>query len=263
MSSSYHKVYRSVFPPSSQQLIEHFMTTFSNALTVCIGCVMMVLNRLPPKEVLPIRKHELHVLTTAQQELDEVAAIASRCPTELIDMFHLREKQRSAHELTVWYTTLKPLFAQSAIYINDRLDAALAVQAPGVQLGFNSLTIQQSRQIMPATVRIGRSVHSAEEAVHAAKHGADYVFYGHVYESNSKAGLAPRGVATLAAVVAASPIPVIAIGGIEVSRVEEVLSTGCSGIALLSSILLHSEPAQQIIRYREALNVSQYSPRRG
>ncbi|SFL24675.1 thiazole tautomerase (transcriptional regulator TenI) [Paenibacillus sp. 1_12] len=209
-----------------------------------------------------MRKHELHVLTTAQQELDEVAAIASRCPTELIDMFHIREKQRSARELAMWYTVLKPLFAQSAIYINDRLDVALAVQSPGVQLGYQSLTIQQSRQIMPAAVRMGCSVHSAEEAVLAAEQGADYVFYGHVYETNSKAGLAPRGIATLAAVVAASPIPVIAIGGIDVSHVEEVLSTGCSGIALLSSILLHPEPAQQIIRYRDALNYSQYSPRR-
>jgi thiazole tautomerase (transcriptional regulator TenI) len=210
-----------------------------------------------------IDKHELHILTTGKQELTEVAHIAAQCPTELVDVLHLREKNRGAHEITHWYTTLQSLFPRTAIYINDRLDSALAVRAPGVQLGYKSLSVGQSRRIMPAAVRIGCSVHSAEEAVEAALQGADYVMYGHVYESGSKPGLAPRGVAALATVVEACPIPVIAIGGIELEKVDEVLSTGCSGIALLSSVLLHTEPAQQMLRFREALNQTQYNPRRG
>jgi thiazole tautomerase (transcriptional regulator TenI) len=224
---------------------------------------MMFIIILYVKGVLSIRRYELHVLTTGKQELNEVAAIATNCPTELVDVLHLREKHRGARELAEWYTVLKPLFPESTIYVNDRLDAALAVQAPGIQLGFNSLSVQQSRQLMPAGVRIGSSVHSAAEAVDAAAFGADYVLYGHIYESGSKAGMAPRGVKALAAVVEACPIPVIAIGGIEPDKVEEVLSTGCSGIAVLSSILLHPEPARQMIRYREALNQTQYNPRRG
>ncbi|NHN31366.1 thiamine phosphate synthase [Paenibacillus sp. S3N08] len=203
------------------------------------------------------------MLTTGQQKLTEVAHIAAACPTALVDVLHIREKQHGAREITDWYAQLQPLFPSSAIYVNDRLDAALAMQAPGVQLGYHSLSVRLSRLILPAAVRIGCSVHSAAEAVEAAGQGADYVMYGHVYESGSKPGLAPRGIAALAAVVEACPIPVIAIGGITLERVDEVLSTGCSGIALLSAILLHPEPAQQIIRYREALNQTQYKPRRG
>jgi thiazole tautomerase (transcriptional regulator TenI) len=207
--------------------------------------------------------HELHMLTTGQQELAEVAKIAANCPTSLVDVLHLREKHRGARAVIDWYTRLQPLFPRSAIYINDRLDSALAVGAPGVQLGYQSLSVQASRQIMPAAVRIGCSVHSAVEAVEAALQGADYVMYGHIFESGSKPGLAPRGIAALSAVVEACPIPVIAIGGIELANIDEVLSTGCSGIALLSSILLHPEPAQQMVRFHEALHQTQYKPRRG
>lgn len=210
-----------------------------------------------------MRKHALHVMTTGRQELRQVADIAGLCPTELIDVLHIREKSRGAREIAQWYAALQPLFSLSGIYINDRLDAALAVQAPGVQLAYNSLSVQQSRLILPAGTRIGCSVHSVEEAVQAADDGADYVLYGHIFETRSKPGLAPRGVQALADVVAACPVPVIAIGGIEPDNVEDVLSSGCAGIAVLSSVLLHSEPAAQIRRFRQALDRSHHIPRSG
>jgi len=200
-----------------------------------------------------LREYELHVMTTGRQELQQVAAIAALCPTELIDVLHIREKTRGAKEIVQWYETLKPLFPRS-VFINDRLDAALAVQAPGIHLAYNSLSVRQSRGIMPAAARIGCSVHSIEEAVQAANDGADYVLFGHIYATGSKPGLAPRGVRALAEVVEACPAPVIAIGGIEPGKVEEVLSTGCAGIAVLSSVLLHPEPAAQIRRFREAID---------
>lgn len=208
-------------------------------------------------------KHALHVMTTGRQELQQVAAIAERCPTELIDVLHIREKSRGAREIAQWYATLQPLFPMSSVYINDRLDAALAVQAPGVQLAYNSLSVSQSRGILPAATRIGCSVHSVEEAVQSAREGADYVLYGHIFDTQSKPGLAPRGVRALAEVVEACPVPVIAIGGIEPDTVEEVLSTGCAGIAVLSSVLLHSEPASQIHRFRQAIERSHHLPRSG
>ncbi|NOU98020.1 thiamine phosphate synthase [Paenibacillus sp. LMG 31456] len=208
-----------------------------------------------------MKKHELHVITTGKQTLTEVAAIAHQCPTSLIDALHLREKQCGARELADWYNTLQPLFEPAALYINDRLDAALAVGAPGVQLAYSSLSVAQSRRILPANVRIGCSVHSAEEAAAAAQNGADYVLYGHIFDSNSKPGLPPRGTAALSEVVEACPIPVIAIGGIEPDNVDEVLSTGCSGIAVLSQILLHQDPAGQIARFHKTLEQTRHIPK--
>lgn len=208
------------------------------------------------------RKHQLHVITTGKQELPELADLLAGCPIGLIDVLHLREKQRGARELTAWYESLKPLLPASSLYINDRVDAALAVGAPGVQLGYSSITVQQCRRLLPAGVRIGCSVHSREEAEQAAEGGADYVLYGHIYASGSKPGLEPRGLNALASMVEACPLPVIAIGGMEPERIEEVLATGCSGVAVLSSILLHPNPGEQIVRFREALDRTHHIPRR-
>lgn len=208
------------------------------------------------------RKHELHVITTGKQELSELAGILTHCPTGLIDVLHLREKQRGARELAQWYETLAPLLPKSAVYINDRVDAALAAGAPGVQLGYTSLDARQSRRLLPAGVRIGCSVHSLEEAEQAVEAGADYVLYGHIFASGSKPGLEPRGLEALAAIVEACPLPVIAIGGMEPERMESVLATGCAGAAVLSSILLHPRPAEQIVRFREAIDRTHHIPRR-
>ncbi|TVY00279.1 thiamine phosphate synthase [Paenibacillus cremeus] len=200
-------------------------------------------------------KPQLHVITTGQQELGEVAAILERCPTALIDVLHVREKHRSARELVAWHARLKPLLPHTAVVLNDRLDAALAAGADGVQLTGSSLSAAQARRIAPPGLAIGCSVHSAEEAKSAAREGADFVIFGHVFATGSKPGLAPRGLPALAeAAAAASPVPVIAIGGMTPDRVSDVLAAGAGGIAVLSSVLLHEDPAGQLAAFREALN---------
>jgi thiazole tautomerase (transcriptional regulator TenI) len=204
----------------------------------------------------------LHLITTAKQELEEVVTVVSSCPSEWIDVLHIREKHRSARELLLWYTTLQTLLPQTRIYINDRLDVAAAVKAPGVQLGYNSLPLPFARAVLPAQTIIGCSAHSVADAVQAHQDGAAYIIYGHIYETSSKMGLEPRGVAALAQVVAASSLPVIAIGGIEPTRVDAVLATGCAGIAVLSAFFLHPTPREQLQRFREALDACTTNPRR-
>lgn len=200
------------------------------------------------------RSKQLHIVTTGRQELEEVTAILRRLPVGMIDALHIREKHRSARELIRWVETLKPLLPDSAVLLNDRVDAALAAGADGVQLGGGSLTPAEARPLLPRGMRIGRSVHAPEEAAEAALQGADFVVYGHIYESGSKAGLAARGLEALAHTVQASPVPVIAIGGISPERAGEVLAAGAAGIAVLSGILLHDDPALQTERFRRAMD---------
>ncbi|WP_159881411.1 thiamine phosphate synthase [Paenibacillus puerhi] len=200
------------------------------------------------------RIKQLHLITTGCQELDEVAAIIRDLPVRLIDALHIREKHRTARELIHWYQTLKPLLPRASVLLNDRVDAALAVQAGGVQLGFGSLSPAEARSLLPAAMLIGRSVHAPEEAAEAAAQGADFVLFGHVYESGSKPGLPARGLQALSQTVKSSPVPVIAIGGVTPERTEEVLAAGAGGIAVLSSILLHREPGLQVERFRQALD---------
>ena len=181
-------------------------------------------------------------------------AIVRRFPPGLVDCLHIREKHRSARELTHWYRSLKPLLQRTALLINDRLDAALAVEADGVQLGGGSLTPAEARRLLPPGTRIGVSVHAPSEAAEAARQGADFVMFGHVYATASKPGLAPRGLHELKAAVQASAVPVIALGGITPERIGECLAAGASGAAVLSSVFLHPQPEEQIIALRHALD---------
>lgn len=201
--------------------------------------------------------HELHVVTTGRQELEELKSIVSRWEPGWVSALHLREKARGARELVRWYEELSAVIPHTPIYLNDRLDAALAVGAPGVQLGFASLPPETARLLLPPGTRIGCSVHAPDEAVDACRRGADYIVYGHVYETASKPGSAPRGIAALRETVEAAERPVIAIGGVKPEHVREVLAAGAAGIAVLSGILLAPDPSAELLRYRMELEEAQ------
>ncbi len=129
--------------------------------------------------------------------------------------------------------------ARARILVNDRLDVALAVQAGGVHLGENSLPPQEARRLVVSLHRgknflIGVSCHSLEAAKAAERGGADYLFFGPVFATPSKAAYgAPQGLERLAQVCRAVSLPVLAIGGITLENGAACLSAGASGIAAI------------------------------
>jgi thiamine-phosphate diphosphorylase len=118
------------------------------------------------------------------------------------------------------------------ILINDRLDVAIAAGAHGVHLRSTSFSPSRARAIVPPGFLIGQSVHSAADA--AAARGADYLLFGNVFETGSKPGKPAIGLDALADVVRATPVPVLAIGGVTAERVPEVLAAGAAGYAGIS-----------------------------
>jgi thiamine-phosphate pyrophosphorylase len=121
---------------------------------------------------------------------------------------------------------------RARVLVNDRLDVALAAGAHGVHLRADSFSARRARASVPPPFLIGRSVHSLAEAVAATEEGAiDYLIFGTVFETGSKAGLPAAGLAALAAVAAATRLPVLAIGGITAARIPEVMAAGASGVA--------------------------------
>lgn len=124
------------------------------------------------------------------------------------------------------------------ILVNDRCDVAWAAAAAGVHVGEKSLPVQtliNARHASGLTnFLVGASSHSVDSAVSAAEEGADYIFFGPIFATPSKAGLgAPQGLAKLAQVCAAVPIPVIAIGGITVENARACRDAGAAGIAAI------------------------------
>jgi thiamine-phosphate diphosphorylase len=124
---------------------------------------------------------------------------------------------------------------QTRIIVNDRLDVALAARAHGVHLRGDSFAPRRIRSWAPSEFLIGRSVHSVEEAVVAAEPGGvDYLVFGTVFSSASKPGHPPVGLGELSAVVRATRVPVLAIGGVTADGIREVMMTGAAGVAGIS-----------------------------
>lgn len=195
-----------------------------------------------------MRHPELHIISDERNMEGFIAASARIHP--LADYLHLRHKQASAKELAVLAERLLQAgVPPSKIIINDRVDVALCIGAAGVQLAWHSLGPQQVKSRWPG-LRVGCSVHSPAEAVRAFSEGADYVLFGHVYETSSKPGLPARGLEQLAETARACSGPVIALGGIAPGHVPELIVHGAAGYAVLSGICAAPDPVAAAHAYR-------------
>ena len=168
-----------------------------------------------------------------------------------IDLIQLREKDLSGRDLaSLTREALRRVSklasrAQNVprILVNDRLDVALTEKAGGVHLTESSLPVDEVKRLslaFPAPQSlshdffVGVSCHSLEAAQSAAAAGADYVFFGPVFATPSKAAFgAPQGLERLAEVCRSVNIPVVAIGGISLENVASCFSAGASGIAAI------------------------------
>ena len=183
-----------------------------------------------------------------------------------VDWVQIREKDLPARNLT---DLTRAAIARAAIganeraaagrarvLVNDRLDVAWAAAAAGVHAGESSLPI---RELAEARRRLGRedflvgaSCHSLKGVVRAAEDGADYVFFGPVFATPSKASFgAPQGLTKLAETCEAVSIPVIAIGGITVENAGACGEAGAAGVAAIRLFQGSADPAEIVGRLHD------------
>lgn len=174
----------------------------------------------------------------------------------------LRGAEVPARRLLAVALELAPLQAETGCWlvVNDRLDVARAAAARGVQLTSRSMTVADARRVAPG-LPIGASIHSVEEARIAADAGADWLVAGHVFQTESHPGEEERGMPFLAAVCAASPVPVIAIGGITPADVPALRAAGSHGVAVIRGIWGASDPERAATDYLSAYDADAGSGR--
>jgi thiamine-phosphate pyrophosphorylase len=127
--------------------------------------------------------------------------------------------------------------------VNDRVDIALAMGADGVHLGQQDMPVSVARRLLGAETIIGVSVSSETEAVLAAEAGASYLGVGHIFRTVSKQKTTPPiGLESVRPVCLASALPVIAIGGIDLTNAAGVIDAGATGIAVISAVSGSSDP---------------------
>lgn len=126
--------------------------------------------------------------------------------------------------------------ASIPLVVNDRVDVALIAGADGVHLGQTDLPIAEARAIAKHLV-IGVSTHDLEQVRIACAAGADYLGFGPVFATSTKANPdAVQGIDGLRAAVAASAVPVVAIGGITTTAAAAVFRTGAAAICAISAV---------------------------
>jgi thiamine-phosphate pyrophosphorylase len=189
---------------------------------------------------------DLYVITDRQQSggrpLRMVVEAALRGGARA---FQLREKDLPPRELYPLAQEMRQLTQSygARLLINDRVDVALAVDADGVHLTTTSLPASVVRQLLGPDRLIGVSTHNVAETQTAAEGGADFLVFGPIFFTPSKAPYGqPVGLDAMRAVRAAVELPILAIGGIKKANLDQVLAAGADGIAVISAIIAADDP---------------------
>tara|TARA_Y100000590_G_scaffold460563_1_gene620160 strand:+ start:3623 stop:4258 length:636 start_codon:yes stop_codon:yes gene_type:complete len=161
----------------------------------------------------------------------------------------LRAKEATAREMSAMVRVFLPMVRSfgALLFVNDRLDVALATGADGVHLGPEDLPIKKVRSVVPPNFIIGYSTDDPKEAIRAEKDGADYLGVGTVYPTINKPNAGEViGLSGLKSVVESVSIPVIAIGGITPKRATEVVGLGARGIAVMGAVMTAPDPGETV-----------------
>lgn len=182
----------------------------------------------------------LYLIADVEQIKEDMPSSVKMAIDGGVKAIQLRGKNLSAKELLKIGERLRHLthIESVKLFINDRIDVAMAIQADGVHLGQNSMPVKLARETSGDRFIIGVSTHSLKEAMDAEAGGADFITVGPIFETESKLryGL-PLGLTKLADVCRKVKIPVFAIGGISIERVNSVMKEGAHGVAVISAIL--------------------------
>jgi len=201
---------------------------------------------------------KLHILTdTVLQSRFSHARLTEMVIAGGAGTIQFRQKSGSSREMIDTALKMRAICEdKGALFIvNDRVDIALACRAHGVHLGQDDFPIPMARDILGGECIIGGSAATLKEAHKCLSEGADYVGFGPVYPTGSKADAGPvSGIQTLRQVVREIPLPIIAIGGIDEGNAREVMETGAFGIAVISAVCCHEDPKSAARRLNEVMN---------
>ncbi len=182
--------------------------------------------------------------------------IAKKCVYYGIKMLQLREKDLTDRELIRIGKQIREITrgTHTNFVINDRPDIAMICEADYLHLGQDDIPIELARKIV-GNMKIGLSTHSIEQAKEALSKKPDYIGFGPIYSTNTKAKPnKPVGVDQLKEVLKLADVPVVAIGGINESNIINVINTGAQNVALVKYLMLTNELDKRIIKIKKMLN---------
>jgi thiamine-phosphate pyrophosphorylase len=157
-----------------------------------------------------------------------------------VKILQYRQKEKSKREKFLECMEIRRMTEKAAatFIVNDDVDIALAVKADGVHLGQNDLPIEVARELVKEDMIVGLSTHSPRQAQDAIAQGADYIAIGPIFPTHTKKDVCPAvGLEYLDYAAKNVRIPFVAIGGIKLHNVQEVIEHGASCVAMVTEIV--------------------------
>jgi thiamine-phosphate pyrophosphorylase len=186
--------------------------------------------------------------TLGRPELSFVT-IAEQLCTGGARILQLRAKDLPSREFLDIAQKVKDVchHAGCLLIINDRADIALAVDADGVHVGQEDLPLAAARKVLGPQKIIGVSTHDPQQAQAAERDGADYIGFGPMFGTTTKAtGYSARGLEQLQEIRCLVRVPIVAIGGITTERAPATLSAGADAVAMISDLILAPDIAAKV-----------------
>lgn len=189
------------------------------------------------------RSIDLRLIVITDRDLAaprDAVDIVAACLEAGAPAIQLRDKHATARELYEQAIALRALTRRhgALLFVDDRLDVALAAGADGVHLGPHDLPIADARRVVPAHFLLGASTDEPDVARRLQADGADYIGCGSVFPTTTKpdAGddIGPEGLDRVARAVS---IPVVGIGGITTANVSQVAATSAAGVAAIGALM--------------------------
>ncbi|MDD5686970.1 MAG: thiamine phosphate synthase [Elusimicrobia bacterium] len=169
-----------------------------------------------------------------------------------VKVVQYRNKSGSTKEMYEEALVLKRLCRDIIFLINDRLDIAVAVNANGVHIGQDDMSYPVARRILGKNKIIGVTVHNIEEAKVAEKMGADYLGVSPIFATNTKSDAGnPKGITLIKDIKKVVSIPIVAIGGINLSNAGEVVKAGADGLCAISSVVAKNDVKSEIKKFQK------------
>ena len=177
---------------------------------------------------------------------DSLERVAQQLCEGGVDIVQLRAKGREECDIEDMANRVAPIFREAGVpfIVNDHPELVPSVGADGAHVGQDDFTVADARwragralagEVPPPI--IGKSTHSVEQAVAAAAEGADYIGFGPLFPTPTKAGRPAIGIAEIARVHELVNVPIFCIGGVKLENLDAVIAAGARRVVIVSGIL--------------------------
>jgi thiamine-phosphate pyrophosphorylase len=181
-------------------------------------------------------------LSRAGNRADVLAAVAAG-----VRVIQYRDKEAEAAAVRAEARELRRLCRQCLFLINDYVEVALDVEADGVHLGQEDMPLPKARRLLGPGKIIGVTVNTVEQALTAARQGADYLGVSPIFATRTKPDAGePAGLDLLREIRRRVRLPLVAIGGITLENAPAVIAAGADGLCAISAVVTQPDVAAAI-----------------